>query len=77
MSHVKLTGIKFEINKAYVLSSCEKTCSLSNEFWKSRFPKVDFCLKNSGPWNQNLFSWTFPNILPLDNKLAGFSLVLQ
>ena len=32
MSHFKLPGVQFEINKAHVLSSCEKTCSTSTEF---------------------------------------------
>ena len=32
MSYFKLAGVKFEINKAHILSSYEKTCSTSNEF---------------------------------------------
>ena len=32
MSHFKSAGVKFEINKVHVLSSCEKSCSTSNEF---------------------------------------------
>ena len=32
ISHFKLAVVKFEINKAHVLSSCGKTCSTSNEF---------------------------------------------
>ena len=50
LSKLKILNLRynFVLNEEHVLSSCEKTCSTSNEFSKSRFSKVD-CFKNFCP----------------------------